>query len=740
MNAFSKPVSRRSFVAAAALASAAASTGSLVDTAGKACADEPAETVGYTTCNMCNQCPKCGLKVHMLDGKVIRVEGVEDHPMSHPCLKAYSSVQALYDPNRLLYPVKRTNPDKNPDADPGWERITWDEAYGIIAEKLNEAKDSYGPDSVLFNVGDPKENLGVMWRLGNLFGTSNIAYGGAQCQYGLILAGIATYGTFLATEPNENTKVHLCWGQNSAWSDPQTFSMYLDRKKAGCKFIVVDTRATPTALQLADVFLQIRSGTDGALALAMANVMITEGIYDANFIENWVEGFGGYAELAAQYTPERAEEITGAPAEKIIEAARLWATTGAGTLMPGSHSTTHHTNGVQNQRAIDALIALAGNIDIAGGAEVIDPPFPFDTYHSTPEFILADVWDQNKDRRAGVDRWPFWSMIMRQTQNNGLPEYIDEGLIKAGVFLGSNTMVFPQTRQYQEAIAKLDFAVGIDWYIKPMTHNTMDVMLPSAMCFERQAPFGNPTGNALFMNEKLVESQGEAREDWQILLDLGCKLGFEEECFHGDVEAAEEALLASGIDATLQDLRDALPGCYTAPMPTHEPKKYETGGMRPDGEPGFDTPSGKVEFDSNLLKMCGFDGLPVYKEPAYGPAHEEFDKYPIILTTGNRVPQYVHSKWRQIPWLNQFMPEPVVLINPADAEERGIVEGDAVKVYNMFGELDVKAKVTNLERPGAAEILHGWAQANSCDLVSREFDPISGFPPYKDVICQIEKI
>lgn len=737
-------ITRRSFLGATALGATALTLKGLEITSPEiALADEAEDvTYGYTTCNMCNQTPKCGLKATIKDGRIVRAEGVEDHPRSKPCVKGLSSVQALYDPNRLLYPMKRTNPEKSPDTDPGWERITWDEAYETIAAELNKAKETYGPDSVIFNVGDPKENLGVMWRLGSLFGSGNIDHGGCQCQYGLIIAGISTYANFLAATPTPDTKVHINWGTNPAWSDPYGYADLLDAKANGCKFIVVDTRLTPTAIQLADIFLQIRSGTDGALALAMGNVMIEEDLYDHEFVENWVEGFEEYKEYVQEFTPEKAEEITGAPADKIREAARLWATAGPGTLNPGSHATTHHTNGVQNQRAIDILISLAGNVDIPGGAEVHGTAFPFDTYCSTPDFILADIWDQNKDRRAGVDRWPVWSMVMRQTQNNGLPEYIDEGLIHAGVFLGSNVMVFPQTRVYQEAFAKLDFAVAIDWYIKPETHNVMDIMLPSAMCYERQAPFGNPTGDALFMNEVLVEPQGEAREDWKILLDLGCALGYEEECFGGDVEAAEEALLQTGTDATLADLRAALPGCYTQPNPEYTPKKYETGGMRADGQPGFDTPSGKVEFVSNMLIAGGFDGLPIYKEPNYSPIStpELFEEYPLVLTTGNRVPQYVHSKWRDIPWLNQFMPEPVVLMNPEDAEARGLVDGDDVRLFNQLGELQVKVAITNLEKPGAVEFLHGWAQANSCELIARDFDPISGFPPYKDAICQVEKL
>lgn len=738
-------MSRRSFVGATALGAAALALGgsASLEPAQAFAADDSEETIGYTTCNMCNQTPKCGLKAHLKDGKIVRVEGNPDHVMPTPCVKGYSSVQALYDPNRLLYPIKRTNPDKSPDADPGWERISWDEALDTIATEFNKAKEAYGPDSVLFNVGDPKENLGALNRLGNLFGSANIAYGGAQCQYGLIIAGITTFGTFLASHPTPETKVHIIWGSNNAWSVPIAYKGQLDLKRKGVKFIVVDTRMTPSVVQLADLFLQPRTGTDGALALAIANVMIEENLIDEEFVGNWVEGFDEFKEYASQFTPEKAEEITWVPADSIREAARMWGSGEPGTLWVSPHSTTHHTNGVQNQRAINALIALAGNIDIEGGIKIAKNPLPYDTYGSTPEFGRFDLMDEKKDRRAGVDRWPIWSKVMRHMQNDGLVEYIDDGIIHAALFLGSNVMVFPQTRQYQEAIAKLDFACGMDFYVRPLTHNVLDIVLPVAMCFERMAPFASVGGSTMYVNDVLVEPQGEAREDWKILLDLGCKLGFEEECFHGNVETAVAALLETGNPGvTLDDLRAALPAGYKVEGEKWSPKKYETGGLRKDGEPGFNTPSGKVELVSAMLKADGYDGLPVYNEPLASPVStpDLFETYPLVLGTGSRVPQYVHSKWRQIPWLNQFMPEPVVFISPEDAEERGLKEGDAVRLCNQHGELKVKAAISNIMRPGIVEFHHGWECANSCELIARDFDPISGFPPYKDGLCQVEKV
>lgn len=741
MQGVSGGLTRRAFVGAAAGALAFSGLRPMLPAEAAAAEAAGEESYAYTACSMCNQVPYCGLRATMKDGQIVRVDGNPDHPKNKPCLKGLSSVQALYDPNRLLYPVKRTNPEKGVGIDPGWERISWDEALDTIAQKFNEAKEAYGADSVLFSVGDPKENVPALDRVATLFGTANIGYGRAQCSYALSMANILTFAGGAVTVPNANTKVHMQWGSNIAWSmctGPKSFKALVDLKRSGVKYIVVDTRLTPTVSQLADVFLQPRPGTDGALALGIANVIIAEDLYNHEFVENWTEGFEAYSEYVSSFTPERTEEITGVPADKIVEAARLWAGAGQGTLWCGPHATVHHTNGVQSTRAIVLLNALMGYYDDEGCVKV-SPASATDGYdYGAPSaFKLFDRMDEHKDARAGIEKWPVWSLLERHVQNNAIDEYINDGTLHAALFLGTNLLCFPQTRLYQDAVAKLDFSVGIDLHLNPETHDVMDMVLPTCVCWERMASY-KAYGNSLFWNEPALAPQGEAREDWKILLDLGCRLGYEEECFGGDVEAALQHMLdVSGFPepVTTQDLRDALPGCYQIPWTTEEwtPRKYE--------QTGFRTPSGKVEFDSAILKKCGFDGLPVYEEPHISPVAtpELFEQYPLILVTGNRVPWYVHSKYRHTPWLNQFMPEPVVVMCPEDAEARGLADGDAVRLFNHLGEVAVKVAVSNIQQPGVVEFLHGWAQANSCELVDRVFDPISGFPTYKDGCCEVAK-
>ena len=327
-------------------------------------------------------------------------------------------------------------------------------------------------------------------------------------------------------------------------------------------------------------------------------------------------------------------------------------------------------------------------------------------------------------------------------QTARLPEYIDEGKIRAALLVASNAMIWPETNKYQEAIGKLEFAAAIDYYERPWTHDYVDILLPAAMCTERSAPAITAYGRKMLYRERAVEPMGECREDWQIILDLGCRLGFEEECFGGDIEKAQEYILeTANLGITLNDLREHIEDGIDVPEPNEE-GKYLQGKIRKDGEPGFNTPSGKIEFDSEILKSYGFEGLPVYEEPVHTPFNpsEEDKPYPLVLNTGSRLPFYTHSKLREIPWLNQFQPDPVVRLHPKDARERGIENGDAVRVFNAQGEVQMKAEITNMVLPGVVDIFHGWAKANINLLISRDFCPITGYPPFRSSICEVEKI
>ncbi|WP_019851188.1 molybdopterin-dependent oxidoreductase [Desulfitobacterium sp. PCE1] len=738
-----KNISRRTFLKGSAALTGAAALGSafnIYHPEGAFAAEDSPLSYGYSYCDMCNHTPKCGIKATLKEGKIIRIESRENYPNGRLCAKGVSSIQELYDPERLLHPVIRTNPKGSPD--PGWKQISWEEAYETIAKKFNGIKAQDGADKVMFYCGDPKEPRSAVQRLAYTFGSPNYGNESSTCFRAEAMAGFLTMGKVsMGTDPGPKTRTCLIWSLNPAWSLPTRFGKLCDAKANGTQFIVVDPRVTPTVSSLADIHLQLRPGTDGALALGIAHVMLRDGYYDQGFVEKWTHGFTEFAEYVKEFTPEKTEEITWVPKEKIEAAAKMFGQETPGTWIGSASPTVHSTNGTQNTRAILSVVALSGNIDAEGGLEMPDG-LPFDLFAGNPAFNReTDLFQQIKEKRADKEDFPVWAHFVNDMQVNRFPEYVDQGKIKAMFMVGGNAMMWPQTKLYQQALEKMEFTVAADYYIRPMTHNTMDMVLPAAMCFERMAPFAI-FGRTIYFREPIVKPMGESRSDWQICFELGTKLGYGKEFFNGsEEEGLEELLRITKLGITLKDLRANPEGLTIPPKEPNSFKKYESGKFRPDGKTGFPTTSGKFEFTSEILRKYQFDTLPTYKEPVDSPnSNPELAKeFPLILNTGSRIPYYTHSKLRHMPWLNQFMPEPIVRMNKVDATARGLKDGDDVKLSTKFGELQFKLEVTNIILPGMIDVFHGWEKADINLLIARDFDPISGFPPYKEGLCQVSK-
>jgi anaerobic selenocysteine-containing dehydrogenase len=749
-NACAPRLSRRNFVKGAA---AAAATVGAVGLLG-ACApgagtdikhpegtvdpEAPVE-IKYSYCDMCNHAPKCGIKAFVQDGKIVRAESRTDWQSDPLCAKGLSALQELYDPNRLLKPKKRTNPKGETSQ---WEDISWDEAYAEIAEKLNDIKARYGATAVMFYCGDPKEPRGPMTRLATLFGSASYGAESSVCATASWVTANLVFGMMsMGVDPNaEATKAALIWSLNPAWSQPYRFGQFMKAKANGCKFVVVDPRITPLVTGAADIHLRPRPGSDGALAAGFINQLIEQDLIDHDFIANWTVGFEELKAYVAEYTPEKVEQITWVPADKLIAAAKLIGENSPSTLVSSSKGACHHTNVGHFQRAVFMIPALLGQLDVKGGF-TLGGGLPLDYTASTAKFNLEEkyVEDGLPALRLDKDDFPVFAKYLKMLQTVKLPEYVAEGKLRAAILLGTNAMMWPDTPKYQKAIQDMEFTVAIDYYERNWTHDYVDMLLPAAMCYERMAALA-VFGRTIRLREPVVAPAGESREDWQIILEIGTALGFGAECFNGSVEAAlEEVLASSGLEVTMADLRAKPEGVTIEGAP--EERKYESGKLRKDGQPGFNTPSGKVEFVSQVLQGLGMEGLPIFEEPVHSPVSrpDEAADYPLILNTGSRLPYYTHSKLRDLPWLNQFMPEPVIRLNPVDAGARDLNEGDAVRVFNWQGEVKMKVEITNLVLPGVVDVFHGWHQADINLLTTRDFDPITGFPPFSGGLCEVAK-
>ena len=675
-------------------------------------------------CYMCtNTCPT---SVQVRDGKVVNID-VIDPKVTH-CPRWRAQMDFIYHPDRLLHPLKRAGKR----GEGKWQRISWDEALDAVANNLQSVKDKYGPESVVFWIAYPKEPRPYFHRLVHAFGSPNYCTESSNCFSGTWIAANLTYGaeySYMAGSGggvDPETKCKLIWGA-AVISSPNVWEKNLEAKEKGVKLIVVDPRRTAIAAK-ADIHLQLRPGTDGALALGFMNVIISENLYDKDFVENWTVGFDELKRLAQWYPPERVEKITRVPAAKIIEAARLYASLKPAKLHMSGNSTTHHANGVQNHRAVILLAALTGNIGIAGGNTL----GPYAT-GKTNDITLHDRV-ANMPPGVGSLRFPIWTKRYHEMQSNAIADQIESGQpypIKALFSSGLDIQFFANSRRMVADLDKLDFIAVSEYFHTPGTR-LADIVLPIASWLERPILLTD-AGGYVKLIQPAISPPGECRTEWDIYAALAKRLGFGELFWDGSFEKCVDHILEP-MSITFDDLKLHPEGIKLSFQPRPE-KDYE--------KTGFQTPSGKVEITSATLAEQGLDPLPSYKEPPESPLSRPdlLSTYPLVMTSGARVMAYTHSQFRNIPRLRKMMPEPLVDINPADAAPRNIKTGDKVTISSPRGSIKMKANVTDAILAGVVSLPHHWPDDANVNLLvdDRTLDPISGFIPCKSQLCQVAK-
>lgn len=703
---------------------------------GKIPCPETGIEVKKSICTICDPLTQCGLDLYVRDGKIIKVEGSKENPYSNGtlCSKGAATRQYVYHQDRLKTPLKRVGPRGSGN----YEAISWDEALDTIAGKFNQIKQDYGPESVAFFAGYSKWFRPFLHRLAHAFGSPNYLTESSTCFQAMGMAQKLVFG--LPGAPDiKNAKCLLIWSANPFHSNTGNVLPILRAKEKGLKIICVDPRRSPTAAQ-ADIHLQLKPGTDGALALAMANVIINEGLYDLDFVTNYTHGFNEYKEYVQAFTPEKAEEITGVAAEKIKAAACLYATTKPGCIMPSASPVVHHTNGVQNYRAVFALAGLTGNYDVCGGNFVQPMSFLYINggfVTRADEFAHPKTWGELPPR-VGQDKFPVWCELVDEAQSIHLPFQIHSGKpypIKALIGFGLNFRMWPDSKYMAESLEKLDFFVNVDLFMTDSCKYA-DIILPACSSVER-SEFRCYAQRYVIYTQPAIKPLAESRDDAHIIIELAEKLNLQDPLFQQGYEACLDWILEpSGLK--IEELQK-----HPGGMPLPKPLKIEE---RKYCQKGFATPSGKLEFVSTRLQKYtdsfGYEALPVYHHPKYSMAQtpELAAEYPFILNTGSRLPMFVHTRTFRLPWTSSLRPEAAADIYPGDAEKLGIKQNDTIKIVTMKGSITVKANLTKIGQPGVVYMYHGYSEADVNALFEADYyDPISGFPGFKSFLCKIEK-
>lgn len=715
------------------------------------------EKISLSCCNP--ECNNCSLQVHVRNGKLVRISPNPKY-YTRPCLRGRSRLQWNYHPDRLKYPFKRVGER----GEGKWARISWDEALETIATNLAKVRDQAGPEAVYFTSGAVMSVLpnAMQGRFANAFGkgvmTGNL---GQLCCAAQGEASTATQGYRTSgIEELAYSKLIISWGHNPAVTYIPHWRLMADARDKGARVITIDPRYNETASK-SDQWVSIKPGTDAAMAMAMIRIILEENLYDAKFaleksnlpfLVNQASGkllrhdevvpggdhtafvvwdqatnsavlpsaatspalegsftvgafsartvFSRLKERVAKYTPEYASNITGVPAQDISDLAHAYATVKPAMINSGMSGAQRTSHGVYFVQSLLYLSALTGNIGILGGGVNDTGGFA----HGTNASITT----------------PYPAVYKGKIPATKLGEYFLGGKpypIKAVYWQGKGLGQVPNSNKVLEGLKKMDFVVVQEHFFGDAA-SVADIVLPVATLFEHYDIMCASRSYYYHLMDKAIDPFMEARPDGWIYTELAKRLGFGELFNKTEEEWINTVMAPTGL--TVESLRASGPVWIWS-----DPKynKYKTKWANPPHYFFKDTPfmtaSGRFEFHASRWEDLGFEPLVEYFPPeeSEGTAPDLFKKYPLSLVA-NKIRTKVHSTYALMPWLSEIYPKGWVTISNADAEARGIKDGDMVEVFNDRGSIKVAAHVNSGIRPGVVSMPNGWwMQQGTCSSV-----------------------
>lgn len=713
---------RRNFLKLALGTGLAAGTGLSIPgfTRAETVIEEEAGKEVFTFCGVCSG--NCSIKGYVKNGRLTHLVGnPHDLASGDPfdpdtggriCVKAHSAIRTLYDPDRLKYPLKRTNPNKGLGVDPAFVKISWEEAINTAAEKLNQVIEEYGPESVLFfSRSNPYGN-----RLGRAIGTPNFISHQSTCFTTQEAAWIAmvTGGGRPWTYDVENCKYILSFGWDGLGKaknmQVRNTTKALQR---GAKLVVIDPFESITASK-AHEWYSIKPGTDLAFCLAMINVIVTEKLYNREFVEKYTYGFEYLDEFAKEYTPEWASEITGIPADVIVKVAREFATIKPAHIFSHKRDAAgpNYANSTKLAQAQLILNTLAGTIDRRGGTILPrNPSMPgLDSIFPPPDYPEAreeriDAWERNNPLLKDAFRGNFATVAHGILSEDPYPA-------RGGIVRMYNTLSFPNQKKMVDAFCKLDFLLVCEIYPAEIAQ-LADIVLPEPHWLESSG-FSARGYHSLYpqiaVRMPVVEQLYNTKGYGTIIMELARAMGYGQ-YFQG---VSGDRLL----DEQLKAIGSSWNELANSPTGLWEDKKEFTPTER------FNTPSGKIELYSTVFEKHGYDPLPTWEPRREEPSNE----YPFNYLIG-RPAIHKMTQTQNNPHAMEIYPENNAIMNTQTAREMGIKEGDAVYVESRVGKIKLKAKLTEGIRPDCVLVKHGfghWSQdltlahtkgANDGDLI-----------------------
>lgn len=636
-------------------------------------------------------CPRncystCSLVVQVDNG---RVAGIKPLPINRAtpyggCLKGLSYLERANSPDRIIYPLLKKNGS--------FKRISWDQALDIIAEKLLQLKKRFGPQSVLFYAASGMAGLlndfsGKFWRH---------IYGGATTVYGNLCWPAGLEATRLTLGENkhnvpwdlENAKLIVLWGKNPAESNVHEMIPLNNALEKGAELVVIDPRRTQSS-QRASLLLQPYPSTDGAIALAIANILIQNGWVDPDFIKSHVFGFEQFAEHVKSFSADWASAISGVPVNLIEKLAWYIGNIKPMTLIPG-YGMQRYTNGGQTIRAMLALSVITGNIGKPGACW---------HYANLQSYVFDDVLEPlcyyPPDKPDGIIR----RSISTARLGEDMLSTVDPELKMIWVERGNPLTQNPNTQKVLKAFKKLEFRVVVEQFMTD-TALEADIVLPAKNMFEQSDIIGSYWNPYIQLKQKVVEPAGEVKPETEIYWLLALKLGFTESELSKYLLPPGDEHVDSYLESKLNQFGLSLSDLKNGPILAPGLQDIAFSDYR------FSTPSGKIELYSERAQSIWGE----HPLPTYSPAEELFQNqtpFPLFLMSPN-TKNRIHSQFNNLKIISMISGKPVLQMNPLDAANRGINDGDLVEVFNNRGAFRVNAQLTYEVRVGCVVIPNGW--------------------------------
>jgi anaerobic selenocysteine-containing dehydrogenase len=656
-------------------------------------------------------------------GRLTRISGNKSHPENRGmvCPKGRQAAQWVYHPQRLTGCLKRAK-------DGDFRAIAYDQALDEIAGKMMRIKDRAGARAMSTWTG---EAIGFLQqedyahRFINAFGSPNFFTADSVC-FALRLMAYKTCQGYWSYPPDfERAGLIILWGSNPAHSHPPFMQRINRSRRKGGKLVVVDPRRS-LAAKKADLFLQLRPGTDAALALCLIRYLLQQNAYDKDFVASYSLGLEVFAAHVEKFTTAYTAEQTGVSEQLIRQLQHMMVKSLPRCVSFPGISLEHQVSGFNTIRAIACLSALCGAIDISGGE-------PWNKHIQVNNLNLLNRQQFIALNPAGYERYPLFYDVMQKCHSiPGIDHMLTQAAypIKGLIISGTNPVLTnPNTPKVARAFAGLDLLVARDLFMTESA-KLAHYIIPAASFLERSELHFYPEVKRVALSRRVLEVDG-VWDEYIFWHDLAHRLGLGEQYFHWINEEAVNRWLLEPTEISLEDLYKNAEGIVYDNKIEH--RKYKT---RP-----FPTASGKFEFTSDYLKKLGCTPYPTYFQPDY--LKTVTPEFPLRMISGTRKAIYYHSRFRELEKFKKAIPRAHAEINADDAAELKIQDAETVRIVSKIGDLTIQVKVMHNGTilKGLIEVPHGWNVPNvNCLTDDDDADPVGGFPNLKNVPVRIEKI